>query len=427
MHKHARQIPWMRTLLFIGILLALLQVLNWTPRQTAHLKNGNFWPYFYREVETDALDIVYMGNSHSKTTIIPEIIDRLLGTRSVHVNTSGESIYQTQYEFREVLRHQNPRLVVLEANPIYAGLGADELKPWNFSFFYAMPFGWQKLAYSLDFFNENDLLKFYLPFTSYHADWKNPDQAITRVKEAIEQLKARWEAEWHETLPYQGYENYLKSLPLDAERKPQTILDNACPVPDMAARLAVTEELLQTAQRAEQAMVVMETAQFVQQFPQCRDAAAELAGRYGVEYIQLMEDEALPPLWFGDEVHMTQFGAVIASVEVAQRIAELLEIPINRELLEVYQSYFFSGYTLEQNGGNVTVTLIPQDADAIREMQFQWDVSRNNEIFLEVEEAGMHSLRFTLPESGGNYFIHIVMYNPAIHYYLRGGITLDLE
>ena len=417
----------MRSLLFIGILLALLQVLNFTPHQTAHLKNGNYWPYFYRELEADTLDIVFMGNSHSKTTIIPEIIDRLLGTRSVHVNTSGESIYQTQYEFREVLRHQSPRLIVLEANPIYAGLSPDELKPWNFSFFYAMPFSWQKLAYSHDFFNENDLLKFYLPFTSYHADWKNPDQAITRIKESIAQLKNRREAGWHEVLPYQGYENYLRSLPLNAQRDPQTNLESTCSVPDMAARLTVTEQMLQRAQRAEQLMVIMETAQFVQQFPQCRDAATALAEHYGVEYIQLMEDEELPPLWFGDEVHMTQFGAVIASVEMAQRIAELLEIPINRELLEVYQTYFFSGYTLEQNGDSVTVTLIPHDPEAIQEMQFQWDVSRNNEIFLEVEEAGIHALGFTLPEPSGNYFIHIVMYNPAIHYYLRGGISLDLE
>jgi len=416
----------MRSLLFVGILLTITAPFNYTVKQTAHLKNGNFWPYFYREVEQNSLDIVYMGNSHSKTTLIPEVIDRLLGTRSVHVNTSGESIYQTQYEFQEVMRMQNPRLVVLEANPIYAGISAEALKPWNFSFFYAIPFSWQKLAYSYQFFNEHDLLSFYLPFTSYHADWKKPDQAIERMRAAWEHLKARWEAEGHEALPHQGYENYLKSLPLDAERDMGSA-GKACTVPDLAARLTVTEGMLLAAQRAEQKMVIMETPQFVSQFPACKQAAVDLAARYGVDYINLMEDEALQPLWFGDEVHMTQFGAIIASVETAQRMAEMLDIPINHELLAVYQSYFFRGYTLEQDGAEVTVTLIAEDKAAIQEMQFAWKVSRNNELFLDIEQAGMHTLRFTLPEPSGEYFIHIVMYNPAIHYYLRGGLTLDLE
>lgn len=99
------QNPWIRFLIFAGILCILIQALSFIPKETSHEKNGNFWPYFYQSLSQNSVDVVYMGNSHSKTTFIPEVIDKLLGTRSIHVNTSGESIYQTKYEFREVLRY----------------------------------------------------------------------------------------------------------------------------------------------------------------------------------------------------------------------------------------------------------------------------------------------------------------------------------
>jgi len=415
---------WIRPLLFVGIFLVATAPFSIIAQLTAHKKNGNFWPYFYNEVPQNSLDIVYVGNSHSKTTFIPGVIDHLLGTNSLQVSTVGESIYQTQFEFEEVLRYQDPKLIILEANPIYSGLPTNDIRSWNYSFFYAMPFSVRKFFYAHRFFNDEDLLKFYLPFTSYHADWKNPDQAKERRAEVLETLKQVIETDWHFDLPYQGYENYLVSLPLDTELDPDMEAGD-CPILDFEERLTVTESILQNAKEDNQPVVIMETPQFVNPFARCRDQVVELAANFGVEYVPLMENDPRPPLWFGDDEHMTQFGALRASVETAQYLADALDIAINKEMLEIYQRYFFSDYTLDQDGNAVTITLIPDNPQALADMHFDWYVRHKSESYLEEEGIGMLELSFTLPETEGDYFIRVVMFDPAIHYYVRGGFSFD--
>jgi len=426
MQKHQKLKPWLRSLLFVGILLVLTAPFSTIALLTAHEKNGNFWPYFYRGVPKNTLDIVYMGNSHSKTTFIPEVIDRLLGINSLQVSTVGESIYQTQFEFKEVLHYQDPKLIILEANPIYSGSPSDEVKSWNYSFFYAMPFSARKFMNAHRFFGDDDLLKFYLPFISYHADWKNPDQVRERAKKALELLKQWKKAEWQIELPHKGYENYLVSLPLEAEQEIYMESDN-CSIADFEKRLEITEAMLQAAEQDGQQVVIMETPQFVNPFSDCRDQLAGLAERYGVAYVSLLDNAPRPPLWFGDDEHMTQFGALIASVETAQYLAETLDISINKEILALYQRYFFRDYTLEREGDRVTITLIPEDPQAMADMNIAWYATHKGESFLEEEEIGMVSLRFTLPETEGKYFIRTVMFDPAIHYYVRGGFTFVLN
>lgn len=427
MHNKDKQNPWVRFLVFIGILFVLIQVFSYIPRQSSHQKNGNFWPYFYKEVPKNSLDIVFMGNSHSKTTFIPEIVDKLLGTRSIHVNTSGESIYQTIYEYREVLRYQDPRMVVLETNPIYVGLPREDLKPWNFSFFYSMPFSPRKLVYSHQFFSDGDLLKFYLPFTSNHADWKKPDELIFRAKDEAQNIKEKLDADWHVDLPHQGYENYLRSLPPQQEPPQLSEGIGDCSISDLEARLSVTEEILQIAQKEAQNITFIEAPQYLNLYENCRDQVVDLTEKYDVSYQTLLDGTYRSPLWFGDDEHMTQFGAIIASVETAQLLADQLNIDLNRDALAYYQSYFFLDYTLVPEGDSITLTLIPENYEAISDVDFIWKVSLNDQSILKIEEKGKNELNFTLPEPTGKYYINIVIHNPASSYYLRGGFDLVLE
>ncbi|MDO9546325.1 MAG: hypothetical protein Q7J07_06200 [Pelolinea sp.] len=427
MRTKDKQNQWGKFLLFFSILFFLIQAFSYIPRQTSDQKNGNFWPYFYQEIPENSLDIVFMGNSHSKTTFIPEIIDKLLGTRSIHVNTSGESIYQTIYEYKEVLRYQDPKMVVLETFPIYAGLTQEELKPWNFSFFYSMPFSLRKLIYSHQFFSDGDLLKFYLPYTSNHADWKNPGLLISRVKDEVQAIKDKVEAGWHVDLPHQGYENYLKSLLPHEKPSKSSDAIASCPTPDLEKRLSVTEDILRISRKDSEGLLFIEAPQYINKHENCRDQTVDLIERYDISYETLLKDQDRSLLWFGDDQHMTQFGAIIATVETAQILADQLNIGINRDMLAYYQSYFFRDYTLVQEGDTITLNLIPENVETIQDVNFTWNVSLNNESILKIEEKGKNKLNFTLPEPTGNYFIHIVIHNPAGNYYLRGGFDLVLE
>ena len=414
-------------ILFIGILISIIQVISYIPKQRSNTKNGNYWPYFYKELPKNSIDIVFMGSSHSKTTFIPEIIDDILETDSIHVNTSGESIYQTIYEYQEVLRYQNPKVVVIETFPIYAGLTQKELKPWNFSFFYSMPISLRKLTYSHNFFSDGDLLKFYLPYTSNHSDWKNPDIPISRAYTELITIKNNRGFEKHVELPHRGYENYLRSLlPGQIQSKiPDEIA--SCPISDFEDRLSVTEDILQINQKHLEDLLFIETPQYINEYENCRGQAINLVESYGVSYETLFNDQDRSPLWFGDYQHMTLFGAIIASVETAELLSRELNIQMNPEALNYYRSYFFRDYTLVQEGDSLRINLIPDNNEALVDLDFRWEVFLNDESVYKIEEKGKNELKYTLPEPIGDYFIHIMINNPAINYSLRGGFDLILE
>ena len=427
MYIKNKQNHWFKFILFIGILISIIQVISYIPKQKSNTKNGNYWPYFYEELPENSLDIVFMGSSHSKTTFIPEIIDGILETESIHVNTSGESIYQTIYEYQEVLRYQNPKVVVIETFPIYAGLTQKELKPWNFSFFYSMPTSLRKLIYSHNFFSDGDLLKFYLPYTSNHSDWKNPDIPISRAYTELITIKKNQGFVKHVELPHRGYENYLRSL-LPGQIQSKTPDEIAsCPISDFEDRLSVTEDILQINQKHSEDLLFIETPQYINEYENCRGQAIDLVENYGVSYETLFNDQDRSPLWFGDYQHMTLFGAIIASVETAELLSRELDIQMNPEALSYYRSFFFRDYILVQEGDSLRINLIPDNNEALVDLDFRWEVFLNDESVYKIEEKGKNELEYTLPESTGDYFIHIMINNPAINYSLRGGFDLILE
>ena len=368
-----------------------------------------------------------MGSSHSKTTFIPEVIDDILGTESIHVNTSGESIFQTIYEYQEVLRYQNPKVVVIETYPIYAGLTQIKLTPWKFPFFYSMPMSLRKLIYSHNFFLDGDLLKFYLPYTSDHSDWKNPDIPISRAYTELKTVKDNRGSEKHVELPHRGYENYLISLlpgQIQIEAPDKTA---SCPISDFEGRLSVTEDILQINQKHSEDLLFIETLQYINKYENCRDQAMELIESYEVSYETLLNDQARSPLWFGDDEHMTLFGAIISSVETAEILSRELNIQMSPEVLNYYRSFYFRDYTLIQEGDNLSINLIPVNDEALNDLVFQWEIFLDGESVHKIKEKGKNKLEYTLPEPTGAYFIHIMITNPAREFSLRGGFDLVLE
>ena len=343
------------------------------------------------------------------------------------MNTSGESIYQTIYEYQEVLRYQNPKAVIIEPYTIYAGLTPQNLKPWNFSFFYSMPIGFRKLKYSHDFFTDGDLLKFYLPYTSSHSDWKNPNLFFSRVDSELESISDLRDFFKPVELPHKGYENYLKSLTpweLEIESPGQ---NDPCPIPDFEDRLSVTEDILQKSNKHLGELFFIETPQYINKFENCRAQAVNLINRYEVPYTILFKEQDLPLLWFGDHQHMTQFGAIIASVETAEFLSDELNIEMNAEALNYYQSYFFIDYTIVQEGEKISINLVPYDKETFTDLIFKWEVFLNDKSILRIKAKGKNEITYTIPEPIGNYFIHIVIVNPTGNYPLRGGFDFVLE
>ena len=100
---------------------------------------------------------------------------------------------------------------------------------------------------------------------------------------------------------------------------------------------------------------------------------------------------------------------------------------MNPEALKYYRSYFFNEYTFVHNGDKATITLDPMNEETFKELIYKWEVFLNDESILRHKAKGKNELTFNLPETIGEYFIHIVIVNPDGHYPLRGGFGFELK
>ena len=402
----------------------MIQIFSYIPRQRSHEKNGNYWPYFFDELPENSVDLIFMGSSHSNSTFIPEIIDNILDINSIHVNTSGESIYQTALEYREVLRHQQPLMVIIESYPIFDGLAQEDLKPWNYSFFFAVPSVFRQMLYAHQFFSIENLVYFYLPYTLYHADWKNPGGIIHRVEETVTALTS---GKGQLELAHKGYFNYMESLPPLKAGALEYDPPAACAAADLKQRMETANEIMRLDAENTPGLMFVEAPQLVNEFEACRREVIAAIRKQGGDYQVLLQDQGRPRLWFSDHEHMTQFGAVIASVELAQLLAEKLDLEVDTQALAYYQTYFFNDYTINRDGREVEVNLIPYDSEAVSDLYFTWTLHRDGEEVDKIEGLSRNELTVTLPASDGKYYFHVEIFNPAGAYLLRGDLNIPEE
>ena len=138
----------------------------------------------------DSIDVLIVGDSYSYTFPIPPEIWRDCGYTTYTCGTNDQSLDYTMVMLRRAFRRQHPRLVILEASPIYRDMSRFE----------------RLLA----------VLETHFPVFRYHDRWKglgrddflrSPDHAHTLTKD------------------YKGYRYYNKIVPAphpDAEYMVQT-------------------------------------------------------------------------------------------------------------------------------------------------------------------------------------------------------------
>ena len=225
--------------------------------------------------------------------------------------------------------------------------------------------------------------------------------------------------------PDKGYVNYLKSLlPRQIEPRPTGISD-ACAVDDLDDRLGVVAEILKTDREHPESLLFIESAQFVNPYAACRDAVKKTIENGGQEYIQLFPNQPRPLLWFGDEEHLTQFGATAASIETALILAERMDTSADQQQLDFYRQFVFDAYDLDIGEEYIRLELLSADRALVEDLIFNWTVAGNGEEALSVQEAGKTEVEFSLLGDVSEYFIRVVIHDQDGRYYLRGGFDLS--
>ena len=135
----------------------------------------------------------------------------------------------------------------------------------------------------------------------------------------------------------------------------------------------------------------------------------------------------LPNLWFHDRTHMSQFGAVIASIDTARILSNELDIKMNTEALEYFMSYRFRDYVLTQDGNSVYIELIPFDQEASKNLTYRWEVYSDGERIFEDKNQSGSEFTFTIPNAQEDYLIMVRINNPAGDYELVGEFSVNKD
>ena len=419
MTEHHRP-NWARFLAFLAILICVLQLINIIPKQERANKNP-YWHYFYKALPENSVDIVFMGNSHAQCAFIPEIIDAILGTKSVNLITPSEAIFQTKYEYHEVLQYQNPAAVVIETTVIYGGVNQPDQKPLQFSFFDSMPFSLRKVRYLLDMYSFDDLVRYMFPFLAQHTDWKTPGETINKILNLSDKNDQPAELE------NQGYYQLTDILPPEWEGKNEFKEPESCPASDLRDRLEAARDVLKVDESNPSKLLFIEAPAFRNRYQHCQSPTFELIEGHGVPHYELLSDADLPNMWFHDNTHMSQFGAVIASIETARILSEELDIDMNIEALEYFTSYRFRDYVHTYDGNKVHIELIPFDQDISKNLTYRWEVYSDGERIFEDNNQNSTDFTFTITDAQEDHLIMVTINNPAGDYELVGEFSINKD
>lgn len=149
----------------IFVVLVLEGILQ-TPGSVLERKRG------IARMEPNSIDVMFIGNSHAYCTFNPDVVEETLDQRVFNAGLPDQKIDMTSYTLQEMLRNQNPKVIVLEAfvfgrsHSGYAGYVAN---------MDAMDLSLNKLKASFEIFPEPfDALRMSFRLFRCHNNWKKP-------------------------------------------------------------------------------------------------------------------------------------------------------------------------------------------------------------------------------------------------------------
>lgn len=126
---------------------------------------------FYME-EKDSLDVVFIGASEIYAGFSPVYAYEKYGYTSYPLATSSMSSNVYKTALKEVLRTQNPKLIVIEINAfVYDKFNEESEEANTRKFLDNVPLNSNKIDFIKENYEFSDRFEYYIPFLKYHSAW----------------------------------------------------------------------------------------------------------------------------------------------------------------------------------------------------------------------------------------------------------------
>lgn len=180
-----------RTVAVLSLVLAVLLILGVAQEYLlARLDNDQIRiEGFYKE-EKNSLDVCIIGSSECYTGFSSVLAYRETGITSYPYCTESNPIAVAKCELKEIMRTQNPQLILIEINGAVYNEKADIIDLAHIhKAIDSMPLTENKIEAIQEIIPEDNKAEFYLPFIKYHAAW---DEYVKHMKWAKSKLEMQF-------------------------------------------------------------------------------------------------------------------------------------------------------------------------------------------------------------------------------------------
>ena len=176
------------------------------------------WQEFY-SLEKNSLDVVFIGNSHVYNGINPAVLYDETGLKGFDMATSNQDLFVSYHIFKEMLKTQSPKTVVLDTYALHLELSPLEEKLR--STYYKMAFDDMKLSINkleavrewAEQKDDIDVIERLFPIFDYHSRWEELNDADFS-KEALRSASLGYAYSFKTTdrEPLDGYDLYEEPI-----------------------------------------------------------------------------------------------------------------------------------------------------------------------------------------------------------------------
>ncbi len=360
---------------------------------------------FYSQLD-EHYDVVYMGNSHSFTSISPRVVDDILGINSYSLGISEQLIDQTYYELQQLIKFQQPEIIVLEANAIIPSVKSQEIPS--------------------DYVSSSNIENYLaaivdrnVELIDNHSGWKLPSELFNNLNDFLHIISAgkitgEDESGFHPLVNIGNDEEFFvkpdkKGIEVESINEINEYYLNKFSefCDDNDIKLIIVKTPL---------MYVSEY-----QLTFLEDSGLNL------DYYDLnLSAISFNQLHFQDPGHLSTFGSLITSIRMAEILAAEMNIKIDNAAYEYFNSYVVSELIIEKiDNSNIQICLNGLEPNENSDLLYKWNVESEDSLNMVTEYQPENCLQVPLIYNV-EYRIHIWVNNPEGEFILEGIVTYEI-
>ena len=348
--------------------------------------------YAYNDLPQDSIDLLFVGSSHSYCTFNTRLFDHYLKCNSLNLGTDAQSLPITYSAILEILKKQNPKVMILEIYPIGRDPSTISIRPLL-----------DTMSFSLNKFR---LIKNSLPISEWGNHFFNTIYYHSRWKEFnyLRNLEDKGYNNYGGRLENKGFWGYgtdfmRTSLTYDIYEQTYDNIPNHYSSIILEDYLKLLEELFKVCQ--EKGIKVILTSPPVIDNPDIlsilyNPSLKELMSKYNIGSIDFNDRKTkYEKIDFLDNGHLSLAGADKISFKMAEYLKKYYPILLDTANYKKYENtdrspeyyFYFENSKVDNNFQTFNLKLELEKGIIIDNLSIYKKDDENFDLFLRIDES----------------------------------------